>query len=121
MAKSKSTIRDVAQEARVSATTVWMVIHNKPGIPDETIEKVQAAIDKLSYVIKTKNNVSKADSVGLFIEQSSIPAISDVFYGDVIRGFQAEAERFGYHVLLSTFDRKTQKLDLLNSVLLRRW
>ena len=115
LVKSKSTMRDVAQEARVSATTVWMVIHNKPGIPDETIEKVQAAIDKLSYVIKTENNVSKADSVGLFIEQSSIPAISDVFYGDVIRGFQAEAERFGYHVLLSTFDRKTQNLDLLNS------
>ena len=115
MGNSKPTMRDVAKVAEVSATTVWMVIHNKPGIADETIGKVWAAIEKLSYVIKTDNNSSKADSVGLLIEQSSIPAISDVFYGDIIRGFQAEAERLGYHVLLSTFDRRTQSLDLLRS------
>jgi LacI family transcriptional regulator len=106
-------MRDVAQVAEVSPTTVWMVVHNKPGIPTETIDKVWTAIDKLSYVIKTEDNGSKAESVGLLIEQSSIPAISDVFYGDVIRGFQAEAKHLGYYVLLSTFDRNTQDLDLL--------
>ncbi|MBK8027501.1 MAG: LacI family DNA-binding transcriptional regulator [Chloroflexi bacterium] len=115
MAKSKATMRDVAQVAEVSATTVWMVVHNKPGIPEETIEKVRTAIEKLSYVIKPDQNGSKTESVGLLIEQSSIPAISDVFYGDVIRGFQAEAGTLGYHVLLSTFDRNTQDLDLLKT------
>jgi DNA-binding LacI/PurR family transcriptional regulator len=113
LAKSKPTMRDVAAAAKVSATTVWMVVHNKPGIPPETVEKVWAAMDKLSYVVKVENNGSKIGSVGLLIEQSSIPAISDVFYGDVIRGFQAEAKRLGYYVLLSTFDRNTQDLDLL--------
>jgi LacI family transcriptional regulator len=106
-------MRDVAQVAEVSPTTVWMVVHNRPGIPTETMEKVWTAIDKLSYVIKPEDNGSKAESVGLLIEQSSIPAISDVFYGDVIRGFQAEAKHLGYYVLLSTFDRNTQDLDLL--------
>ena len=99
MGKSRPTMRDVAQAADVSATTVWMVIHNKPGIPPETIEKVRAAMDDLDYVAKSSENSAKAESVGLLIEQSSIPAISDVFYGDVIRGFQTEAERMGYHVL----------------------
>lgn len=115
MAKSKPTMRDVAQAAAVSPTTVWMVVHNKPGIPAKTVEKVQAAMDKLSYTVKAEDNGAKTETVGLLIEQSSIPAISDVFYGDVIRGFQAEAERFGYHVLLSTFDRTTQDLDLLKT------
>lgn len=113
MAKSKPTMRDVAQAADVSPTTVWMVIHDKPGIATETIEKVRAAMAKLSYVTKPDDNGSKTDSVGLLIEQSSIPAISDVFYGDVIRGFQAEARRLGYSVVLSTFDRNTQNLDLI--------
>jgi LacI family transcriptional regulator len=108
-------MRDVAQAAAVSPTTVWMVVHNKPGIPAKTVEKVQAAMDKLSYTVKAEDNGAKTETVGLLIEQSSIPAISDVFYGDVIRGFQAEAERFGYHVLLSTFDRTTQDLDLLKT------
>src|SRR5690606_27504295 len=115
LAKSKTTMRDVARAAGVSATTVWMVVHNKPGLPAETVRKVRAAMDKLSYVVKTDNNGSKAESVGLLIEQSSIPAISDVFYGDVIRGFQSEAESLGYHVVLLTFDRNTQDLDLLKS------
>ncbi|MBN8637914.1 MAG: substrate-binding domain-containing protein [Anaerolineae bacterium] len=115
MAKSKTTMRDVAQAAEVSATTVWMVAHNKPGIPAETIKKVRAAMEKLAYVVKPEEISTKMDSVGLLIEQSSIPAISDVFYGDVIRGFQAEADYLGYHVVLSTFDRTTQDLDLLQT------
>jgi LacI family transcriptional regulator len=47
------------------------------------------------------------------MEHSTIPAISDVFYGDVIRGFQAEAGRLGYHVVLSMFDRTSQNLDVI--------
>ena len=115
MGKPRPTMRDVAQTANVSATTVWMVIHNKPGITPETIEKVRAAIKDLDYVAKSSDNGTNAESVGLLIEQSSIPAISDVFYGDVIRGFQAEAERLGYHVVLSLFDRNTQDVDLLKT------
>lgn len=115
-------MRDVAHAAEVSATTVWMVIHNKPGIAEETIDKVWTAIDELNYVVKADSDKSiaengsvKIESVGLLIEQSSIPAISDVFYGDVIRGFQSEADRLGYHVVLSMFDRDDPHLDLLKS------
>jgi DNA-binding LacI/PurR family transcriptional regulator len=115
LGKSKPTMRDVARAADVSATTVWMVIHNKPGIPAETSGKVWSAIEDLDYVVKSENNDAITESVGLLIEQSSIPAISDVFYGDVIRGFQAEADRLGYHVLLSIFDRNRQHLDLLKT------
>lgn len=120
MAKSKTTMRDVAQAAEVSPTTVWMVAHNKPGIPAETVLKVRAAMERLSYTVKLENNGSTTEPIGLLIEQSSIPAISDVFYGDVIRGFQAEADTLGYHVILSTFDRNTQDLDLLKTKFARK-
>lgn len=112
-------MRDVAEAANVSATTVWMVIHNKPGIPPETAEKVWDTISEIGYVVKSSDREKstsaelQAQSIGLLIEQNSIPAISDVFYGDVIRGFQSEADRLGYHVVLSMFDRATQNLDLL--------
>lgn len=115
MSKSKATMRDVARAAEVSPTTVWMVARNKPGIPAETIKKVREAMERLSYVVKPEDNRSTTEPIGLLIEQSSIPAISDVFYGDVIRGFQAEADTLGYHVILSTFDRNTQDLDLLKT------
>jgi DNA-binding LacI/PurR family transcriptional regulator len=113
--KSKPTMREVAQLANVSATTVWMVIHEKPGIPSETIEKVWKAINELEYVVKRENKQPSNTSVGLLIEQSTIPTISDVFYGDVIRGFQAQADHLGYHVILSMFDRNKQQIELLKT------
>jgi DNA-binding LacI/PurR family transcriptional regulator len=101
--------------ADVSVTTVWMVIHDKPGISPHTAEKVWSAIKDLDYKPRKSDSSSQLDTVGLLIEQSSIPAISDVFYGDVIRGFQNEAEKNGYQVVLSTFNRETQSVSRLKA------
>jgi DNA-binding LacI/PurR family transcriptional regulator len=112
MNKSRATMRDIASAANVSPTTVWMVIHDKPGISPYTAEKVWAAIRDLDYKPRKPDSSSQLDTVGLLIEQSSIPAISDVFYGDVIRGVQSEAERLGMRVVLSVFDRNKRGFDL---------
>ena len=112
MSKSKATMRDIASAAGVSVTTVWMVIHDKPGISPDTAEKVWSAINKLDYKPRKSDNSPQMDTVALLIEQSSIPAISDVFYGDVIRGVQAEAERLELRVILSVFDRNKRGFDL---------
>ncbi len=112
MNKSKVTMRDIAAAAGVSVTTVWMVIHDKPGISPDTAEKVWAAINELDYKPRMSVTTPHMDAVGLWIEQSSIPAISDVFYGDVIRGVQAEAERLNMQVVISVFDRNKRGFDL---------
>ena len=112
MSKSTVTMRDIASAADVSVTTVWMVIHDKPGISAPTAEKVWSVINNLNYKPRKSTSNSQMETVGLLIEQSSIPAISDVFYGDVIRGVQSEAEYLGVRVVLSIFDRKKQGFDL---------
>ncbi|HEX2620904.1 MAG TPA: substrate-binding domain-containing protein [Phototrophicaceae bacterium] len=113
MKKAKTTMRKVAKAAKVSPTTVWMVIHNKPGIAQETVQRVWATIADLDYEVKSAINDSHGESVGLLIEQNSVPMISDVFYGEIIRGFQTEAERLGYHIVLSMFDRANGNIDIL--------
>lgn len=112
MTKSKTTMRDIAAAADVSVTTVWMVIHDKPGISLGTAEKVWSAINALNYQPRKVENSSQLDTVALLIEQSTIPVISDVFYGDVIRGVQSEARRQGMRVVLSVFDRNKRGFDL---------
>ena len=112
MDKPKATMRDIASAAEVSVTTVWMVIHHKPGISPDTAEKVWSVINDLDYKPRRFDNGPQLETVGLLIEQSSIPAISDVFYGDVIRGVQSEAERLGMRVVLSVFDRNKRGFDL---------
>lgn len=120
MGKVKPTMRKIAEAAQVSPTTVWMVIHNKPGIAPQTVQRVWATIADLGYKLKPTANGGQAESVGLLIEQYSVPVISDVFYGEIIRGFQTEAERLGYHVVLSMFDRSTGNIDLLKRGLVQK-
>ncbi len=115
MGQSKANMRNVAKAANVSPTTVWMVIHHKPGVSAETIERVTNAMELLGYRPEPSTGGPSALSVGLLIEEGSIPAISDVFYGDVIRGFQSEAEKNGYQVVLSTFNRKRQSVNRLKA------
>ncbi|MCC6611905.1 MAG: LacI family DNA-binding transcriptional regulator [Anaerolineae bacterium] len=113
MGSSKPTMRKIAKVAQVSPTTVWMVLHSKPGIPAETAQRVWAAAAELGYRAKPSANGAYDRSVGLLIEQYSVPVISDVFYGEIIRGFQTEAERLGYNVVLTMFDRAKGNLDVL--------
>ncbi|MDE2818998.1 MAG: LacI family DNA-binding transcriptional regulator [Chloroflexota bacterium] len=112
MAQKKPNMRDVAQAAEVSLSTVWMVIHKKPGISRKTVDRVRKVIDELGYEAKSSERraVEPARTIGLLIEESSIPAISDVFYGDVIRGIQAEADALDYQLVLSVFKREMRSL-----------
>jgi len=110
-------MRDVARQAGVSLSAVSLVVNGKPGVSPEIREHVQQIISNLGYknTLTTDNGSSQA--VGLLIEKSSMPVIVDSFYGEIIRGFQTEAQRMGYHIVLSMFDRNVDNLDELCSSL----
>lgn len=46
----KPTVHDIAKEAGVSLATVDRVLNQRPGVRTATVERVQAAVDKLGYV-----------------------------------------------------------------------
>ena len=105
-------MRDVAKAADVSLSTVWMVVNDKPGVSRKTAARVRQVIAELGYELKSggRRKTEPARTIGLLIEENSIPAISDVFYGDIIRGMQAEAAALGYQLVLSVFKRETHNL-----------
>jgi LacI family transcriptional regulator len=109
--RRKPSMRDVAERANVSVSAVSLVVRNQPGVSDETRERVWATIKALGYVVAESQPESRPPSVGLLIERSSMPAILDIFYGEVIRGFQIEAQRLGYQVRLHMFDRAEERFD----------
>jgi DNA-binding LacI/PurR family transcriptional regulator len=92
MGKRKPSMRDVAEKAGVSVSAVSLVVRNKPGVADETRERVWDTIARLGYVVAGYQEDGRAAAVGLLIERGSMPAVLDMFYGEVIRGFQAVAE-----------------------------
>ena len=116
MSKRQPSMRDVADAAKVSTSAVSLVVRGKPGIAPQTRERVWAAIEQLGYTVPALENGHLA-SVGLLIEQNTMPALLDIFYGDVIRGFQAEAQRLDYQVHLHMFDMAAGDLDGLYTTL----
>jgi DNA-binding LacI/PurR family transcriptional regulator len=116
MNKRRPNMRDVADAANVSVSAVSLVVRGKPGVAAETRERVWEAISQVGYTVTASEN-GKTSTVGLLIERSSMPVILDVFYGDVIRGFQMEAQRMGYQVLLHMFDHAAERLESLRTSL----
>lgn len=111
MKKRKPSMRDVAEMAKVSVSAVSLVVRNKPGVADETRERVWDAISHLGYIVVDNHEEGRGAAVGLLIERGSMPAVLDIFYGEVISGFQTEAQRLGYHVLLHMFDRTEERFE----------
>src|SRR6185295_1165790 len=114
MNKRRPSMRDVADAANISVSAVSLVVRGKPGVAAETRERVWEIIARLGYTVAPPEN-GRPTAVGLLIEQSSMPVILDIFYGDVIRGFQAEAQRLGYQVHLHMFNKAAESLDSLRT------
>ncbi|MEV6103605.1 LacI family DNA-binding transcriptional regulator [Streptomyces sp. NPDC051940] len=96
------TMRDVAQAAGVSVSTVSHVVNNKKGarIGKDAWERVQRAIEELGY----RPNAMAKDLVkgrSRFIGLVADAIASTPFAGQIIRGAQDEAWRHGYVLLVA--------------------
>jgi DNA-binding LacI/PurR family transcriptional regulator len=116
MSKRRPSMRNVADAANVSVSAVSLVVRGKPGVAPETRKRVWDTIARLGYAVAAPEN-GRPTAVALLIERSSMPVILDIFYGDVIHGFQAEAQRLDYRVHLHMFDKRAESLDTLRSTL----
>jgi LacI family transcriptional regulator len=104
---TRVTIRDVAQETKLSITTVSLVLNDRPNnIPAVTKERIFAATKKLGY---EPNQVARA----LVTQQSNvigllIPDISNVFFAVLAKSVEQEASRYDYRMLLCDLDNSHQ-------------
>lgn len=114
-----ATLREVAECANVSVTTVSRVINNSPRVDKKTIEKVEQAIKELKYLPnrvaqRLRSPKGKNKLIGLVI-----PDIQNPFYVDVVRGVEEYAYQHNFAVMIGNFgqDRKREKmyLDILQS------
>ena len=73
------TIKDVAREAGVSASTVSYVLSGKRSISAKTTEKVMAAVDKLGYTPDASARKMRGMRNQLFAATSTKPATTPTF------------------------------------------
>lgn len=102
--KKKVTIKDVAEHANASMSTVSMVINNKGYVSDEKRKEILSSIKKLGYVPSTsaRNLASnKTNNIGFILKESHF-TLSEPFYTRIFLGAEFESKRHNYYVLLAT-------------------
>ena len=96
------TMKDVAERARVSVSTVSHVLNGTRKVSDETRGEVLAAVEELSYrpnLLAKGLKTRRTYTIGLLI-----PDIQNSFFTSVVRGVEDVALSRGYHLFLCNTD-----------------
>ena len=95
-------MKDVAELARVSVSTVSHVMNGTRRVSEETRGDVLAAVEKLSYkpnLLAKGLKTRRTYTIGLLI-----PDIQNSFFTSVVRGVEDVALSCGYHLFLCNTD-----------------
>ena len=112
-----TTLKDVAQHAGVSFSTVSRAINHPDKVQETTRTRIEAAIRDLGYrphraARRLRGQGAHAQIFGLII-----PDIENPFYSGIVRGVEERAYAEGYAVILSNTnedpDRERFYLDVL--------
>jgi len=96
------TIKEIAKMAGVSATAVSFVINDKPGVSEETRQKVQKIIDETGFkpnLNSRKLLFNKSYNVCMMINPDSSP-FEDLFYFEITRGILNKSRQHGYSLTI---------------------
>jgi DNA-binding LacI/PurR family transcriptional regulator len=103
------TMKDVAERARVSVSTVSHVLNGTRKVSEETRGEVLAAVEELSYrpnLLARGLKTRRTYTIGLLI-----PDIQNSFFTSVVRGVEDVALSRGYHLFLCNTDEDPGRED----------
>lgn len=77
-----ATIKDIAEKAGVSISTVSRVLNYDEtlNVPDETKQKVFEAAEELDYIVKEKKKRKKKLNIGVYYSYSIEEELADTYY-----------------------------------------
>ncbi len=110
-----STIKDVAEQAGVSISTVSLVLNNRGYVSPETREKILRAMQAINYKPQRsarKLATGKNGNIGFIIWEGHFYEV-EMFYSQVFLGMEYAARKTDSYILLTTVkDEFDPKKDL---------
>jgi len=104
--KKKIKISDIARHSGVSASTVSLVLNNKPGVSQGTRLRVLEIAEELDYPLKPTAAIGKnvpLSTVGMVIKTDpDIVPQANPFYSKVIIGIEDACRQNGLNLLFAT-------------------
>ncbi len=98
---------DIAELAKVSKMTVSRVLNNKPGVADNTRQRILEVADVLGYSLQSQFPPSDGCVIALLI-----PNHPTVYLGEVLSGMSIAAEQLNCGLMLYTQNMFTQAMQL---------
>lgn len=111
-------MRDVAEQAGVSVTTVSHVINNSRPVNPETRTRVEQAMQVLGYhpnVLARSLRRGKTQTIGVILPDNANP-----YFAEVARGIEDTSFSQGYSVVLCNSDNNLEKEHLYTNVLIEK-
>lgn len=103
----KTTIRDIANQLGISASTVSKVINGKGSISPELRQKVLAVVEEANYQpnLNAKSLRTKTtNTIGVIL-----PDVTNLFYCYLMKGVEAKCQEENFSVLVGTCNYNTQR------------
>lgn len=115
----KVTIKEVAQLANVSPSTVSRVISDSPRISDETKKKVRKTMEELGYhpnAIARSLVRKSTNTIGIVMPQSTEAAFLNPFFPEALSGISSAAHMENYCILLSTGNSEGEQIKSIENI-----
>jgi DNA-binding LacI/PurR family transcriptional regulator len=120
----KVTIRNVAEAAQVSTSTVSRVIHDDPRISGETKRKVAAVVKRLNYhphaVARSLANRS-TKTLGIILPNAKEELFMNPFFIQAMRGISIHAQDCGYHLMYAFSKSEEEEVEFIKSYINAKW
>lgn len=100
-------LKDVAQHAGVSASTVSRVLSNKPVVNENTRMRVMDAVRLLDYrpnELAKSLKLGRSNTIALMV-----PSIQNLIFPSIARGVEDAARKAGYTVILCNTDEDVEE------------
>lgn len=100
------TIKDIARDLGVSASTVSRALQNHPDISEETRRLVHAYAKEHNYrpnMMASNLRTAKNTTLGLLI-----PSTTHYFYASVLKGVEQVAQETGYSIIIALSEEDTE-------------
>lgn len=118
------TIKEVAQEAGVSLSTVSRVLHNNSKITEKTKERVNKAIKKLGYhpnVIASSLAGKPTKTLGIVLPNDSDELFKNTFFVNAMRGISIYAQQKGYFLMYSFSKDDEEEVQFIERYIRSGW
>ncbi|MDD3369037.1 MAG: LacI family DNA-binding transcriptional regulator [Lachnospiraceae bacterium] len=113
----KATIKDIAREAGVSLSSVHMAMNDKPGVSEETRERIKKIAAKLDYTPNVLASNLKRETRNIAVVLPEKDSRSRFYYDymrDGMRGFEPLAKDYNLNIIKLDYKNAATTLNQLD-------